>query len=169
MVVVGKKWLWFLSFLHGFNALHSLPYHKKIPKDGKLPFNGLQHLCSVAPSTRSHTEMCYRSQCVVDLLLQLSWTSSVKLEEVKSFLHFHISNLANKVKTSCSSLRADAIMVAAGRWKINFFVSTSRIPCSTQITLPRTLTFYYRKCFQALEQAGSSQLPQTCWGIKASK
>lgn len=124
-------------------------------------------LQSGRPFAWSHAKMCYRSRCVRDLLLQLPWTSSTALEEDKSFLHFHIPSLANKVKTSCNSLRADAIMAAAGRRKMNFLVSTSRIPYRTQITLPTILTFYHRKCLQALEQAESSQSPQTCWGIKA--
>lgn len=86
------------------------------------------------------------------------------VEGVRAFLHFHSSHLANKVRTSCNSLRADAIVAVGGRWKINF-LSASRMPRSTQISLPVMLTLLYRKYLQVQEQVWSSH----CWGIKTWK
>lgn len=77
------------------------------------------------------------------------------VEGVGAFLHFHSSRLANKVRTSCNSLRADAIVAVGGRWKINF-LSASRMPRSTQISLPVMLTLLYRKYLQVQEQVWSS-------------
>lgn len=93
-----------------------------------------------------------------------SLASPHSVEGVRPFLHFHSSHLANKVKTSCNSLRADAIVAVGSRWKIKF-LSASRKPRSTQISLPVPLTLLYRKYLQVREQVWSSH----CWGIKTWK